>query len=311
MKPPKTSAGQPGLAEGVSVGRQQSRIWLTSYNLFGRRVESLLPHFGKIRKDLHRADIKVSLQAYVSFIFFITVLAPLIAFPTSFVVYYVFTGNLVSALFIGGVIALWAAAVAFLVAYIYPAYVASSKSGKIDNYLPYATSYMSILASAGTPPDRIFKSLASTDLIPVVSDYARNIVRDVSVLGNDLLTAVRKNAESAPSSMMKSVWGGMVATINSGGDIRSFLVEESKELMRYKRTTIRRFLDSLGLLAESYISLLVAFPLILVVMLAIMSSMGGTIGGISVVWIMILVTYVLIPVCASVIVLLIDAMSPK
>jgi len=236
---------------------------------------------------------------------------PIVAFPTSFVVYYIFTRNLLSALFIGGVVALWSAGVAFLVAYVYPAYVASSKSGKIDNYLPYATSYMSILASAGTPPDRIFKSLASTDLIPVVSDYARNIVRDVNVLGSDLLTAVRKNSESAPSQMMRSVWGGMVATINSGGDIRSFLVAESKELMRYKRTTIRKFLDSLGLVAESYISLLVAFPLILVVMLAIMSSLGGSVGGISVVWLMILVTYVLIPVCASVIVLLIDAMSPK
>jgi len=294
-----------------------SKIWHFAYSLFGNRLERVFPKFKKVRKNLQRALLKVSYRAYVSFMVFICILTFLVAFPCSSTILLLLTAIGIVQMSIFSFL-LWslglsglAALVAFLVAYVYPSIKANSRKGDLEDELPYASSYMSILSSAGSSPYKVFHSLSITKTMPAFTNDARVVLRDTNLLGEDMFTSIKNAVERSPSQRYGLFLEGFIATIRSGGDLTKYLNEESKELMRIRTLEVRKFLDSLGLIAESYISMLVAFPLILIIMLGVMSTLGGAIGGISITTIMYLLTYLVIPFLAAMVIILIDAMSPK
>lgn len=294
-----------------------SKIRYFAYGLFRNRVGRLFPKFKGIRKNLQKALIRVSYRAYVSLIFLSTILTFVASVVTVTVVLFLFNflgflqmslvSILVWSLGISGIAAL----LAFLILYVYPSLKANTRKGKLENELPYAASYMSILSSSGSSPDKLFVSLSTTKTMPASTEDAKVVLRDTKLLGTDMFSAVKTAVERSPSPRYTLFMEGLIATIRSGGDLTQFLNDESKELMRSRTLEIRKFLDSLGLMAEMYISLLVAFPLILIIMLGVMSTMGGTMGGMSITAIMYMLTYLAIPFMAMLVILLIDAMSPK
>jgi flagellar protein FlaJ len=293
-----------------------TKIWQFAYNLLGNKLERVFPKFQDIRKNLHRALFKVSYRAYVSFMVFISILAFLVTSACSSVILLLFNAIgiihmnafsfLLSSLGPSGLVAL----VTFMVAYMYPSMKANSRKGKLESELPYASSYMSILSSAGSSPYKIFHSLSVTKTLPAFTGDAQVVLRDTNLLGEDMFTSLKNAAERSPSQRYGLFLEGLIATIRSGGDLTKYLNEESIELMRIRTIEVRKFLDSLGLIAESYITMLVAFPLMLVIMLGVMSTIGGSFGGISITTILYLLTYLAIPGLACIVIILVDAMSP-
>lgn len=82
--------------------------------------------------------------------------------------------------------------------------------------------------------------------------------------------------------------------------------------MRLKRIALRQLGDTLGVLAEFYVVLLVAGPLIMVVMLAVMAMLGGgTPGLLNPRLLLNLLTYVAIPVGSALFLIMLDIVSPK
>jgi hypothetical protein len=66
------------------------------------------------------------------------------------------------------------------------------------------------------------------------------------------------------------------------------------------------------MLAEVYVALLLTAPLLFVIMLSVMSVMGaGSLGGLSSDMLLKLITYLAIPVCAIVFLIIVDSTSPK
>jgi flagellar protein FlaJ len=294
-----------------------TKIWHFAYSILGNKLERVFPKFRDIRKSIHRALLMVSYRAYVSFMFFISILTFLVAAACSSMILLLFTvigivhmGILSFLLWSLGISGL-AALIAFLAAYFYPSIKANSRKGSLEGELPYAASYMSILSSAGSSPHKVFHSLSTTKTLPSFTNDAKVILRDMNLLGQDMFTAIKNAVERSPSQRYSLFLEGLIATIRSGGDLTKYLNEESKELMRVRTLEVRKFLDSLGLIAESYISMLVAFPLILIIMLGVMSTLGGSLGGISITGIMYILTYLVIPFLAAMVIILIDAMSPK
>jgi hypothetical protein len=75
---------------------------------------------------------------------------------------------------------------------------------------------------------------------------------------------------------------------------------------------MKSFLESLSLLAETYVTFTIALPLVLVIMLSVMSFAGGgaLIGGIDPQSLMLLVTFILTPATVAVLLLIVDSMTP-
>ena len=146
----------------------------------------------------------------------------------------------------------------------------------LEKYLPYAASYTAAMAAANATPHKIFRSLAlNGEIYGEIAYDSAMIYRDVSLLGFDLLTAMKMSVGRAASPWMTEFFQGMVGTLTAGGSLKLYFLNRAEHYMRENRTRLHDFLESLAMLAESYIVVAVAMPLFLIVMLVIMFWVSG------------------------------------
>jgi flagellar protein FlaJ len=183
----------------------------------------------------------------------------------------------------------------------------------MDANLPLTANFMAVLASAGMPPERIFRSLANVGDEFSIGEEIRRIIADIELLGLDLNAALKNGSLRSASRKFGAMLDGIVTTSHMGGDLASFLREESEKYKKVRVASMKSYLESLGGMAEVYVSFMIALPLALVVMLSIMSFLGGgasMIGNLDPQVILILVTFVITPAGVGILLLLIDSMTP-
>jgi flagellar protein FlaJ len=210
-------------------------------------------------------------------------------------------------LFALGMGAVFGAAV-FGILYALPGLLASSRRSRMDRELPFVASHMSILAAGGIPPTRMFKLLGDSVTTPEVASDSNEIVRDVEILGNDIMTALEAERDRSASRPFAEMLEGLVATIRSGGDMKSYLQDATRTIMDLKRIAAKSLIETLGAFAEVYVTLMIVFPLLIIVMFSVMSLIGGGLGGFSVTSMMIFVTYLIIPICGVAVMVMLDQM---
>lgn len=170
---------------------------------------------------------------------------------------------------------------------------------------------MAILASAGVSPEKIFYSLSNLPMPLTVSDEAKNIIRDVNLFGLDIISALKHASKWTSSEKFREMLEGFISTIHSGSNLSAYLREKSKQHMKLKRMSLRKFSDTLSILSEFYVALLVTGPLLLI-MLAVMAMMGGgALWFLTPELLLSLLTYMGIPLGSIMFFIILDAVSPK
>ena len=284
-----------------------------AYRVVGEKTTRFLHLFRDMDENLRKSGMRISFRAYVSLAILMTLLVS-ISFLTIFFFILISFLNfpLISSLLFGIGASLFAGASSIICFYVYPIYRADSLKRNLEDGLPFTTGYMAILAGAGVPPDHIFRSLAQVDAPLAVSNEAKTVIRDVELFGFDIFSALESASNRTPSIKFKELLEGFIATIRSGGSLTKYLVARSRQYMKLKRIAMRRFSDNLGILAEFYVTLCVAGPLIFVVMLAVMAMLGG--GGQGLLnprLLLYLLTYLGIPVGSAVFLIILDVVSPR
>jgi len=284
-----------------------------AYHLLGERTVKLLPLFKDVDVNLQKSGMKVSFKGYVSLALLTTLLVSVsVSLIVPFLTLLVFHISPLLTLLYTVAATLLAGALSIIGFYIYPIIRADSLKRKLEDDLPFTTGYLSILAGSGVPSAQMFRSLAKIDVSSAVSQEAKNIVRDVELFGVDVITAMESASKRTPSEKFKELLEGFIATMHSGGDLTKYLSERSRQYMRLKRIALRRLGDTLGVLAEFYVVMLVAGPLILVVMLAVMAMLGGGMPGLfNPRLLLYLLTYLGIPLGSTVFLIMLDMISPR
>jgi hypothetical protein len=65
------------------------------------------------------------------------------------------------------------------------------------------------------------------------------------------------------------------------------------------------------MLAETYVSLLVVFPITLMIVFSVIGMLTGSLGGVSIFVVIVSLTYVIIPALAIAMIILLDSIIPK
>jgi len=298
-----------GKAEGGST-----KPHVFAYRVLGQKTMGLLPLFKDVDVNLQRSRMRVSFRGYVSLALLGTMLTSLSALVfVTLSAATLFHMSIFSSVLFGVGATLFAGASTLIGFYAYPILRADNMKRNLEEELPFTTGYLAILAGAGVPPAQMFRSLAQLDSSLAVSQEARLIVRDVELFGVDVVSALSSASKRTPSDKFRELLEGFIATIHAGGDLAKYLSERSRQYMRLKRIGLRRLADTLGVLAEFYVVLLVAGPLILVVMLAVMAMLGGggVIGTLDPRLLLNLLTYLGIPLGSIVFLILLDMITPK
>jgi len=284
-----------------------------AYQLVGGRSSRLFPLFKDLDASLKKSGMKSNFKAYVS----TTILASLLLSASIMVVvpvllFFIFKLSLVMALLFGVGVSLLAGAVTVMAFYAYPSYRADYWKRELEDDLPFTVGYMSILAGAGVPPDFIWRSLAQVDASLAVSNVAKNVVRNVELFGFDIISALETTSKRTPSERFKELIEGFISVVHSGGNLVKYLRNRSQQYMKLKQLALKRFSDSLAVLAEFYVTLMVAGSLIFVVMLAVMAMLGGGgFGPFDSRLLLQLLTYLGLPIGSIVFLVILDMISPK
>ncbi len=262
--------------------------------LFGKRIKKEIQKYHEVGVNLKKAMIPIPLELYIATAKISAVLVGIIGLITGIIVsrfiyvppfpfyipepIYSFWMNYRSTVFsVLMALALSFAAyeLTFSAFKIYPSIVVGDRKSKIDRMLHHAVAFMHALSIGGTDIYRLFKTLAEhRDVYGEVSREVSRIVKDVEYGGMDLRSALTNAVELSPSENYKEFLHGLITVIDSGGDIRSYLEERVEYFFEKARQSQKAFLELLGMMAESYVTALVAAPLFLIIIEIVMLLMG-------------------------------------
>ncbi len=285
----------------------------TAYRVMGGKTTSFLPIFKDLDQALLKSGLRANFRAYVSLALVASfAIAVPVAVATGLLLFFIFHMPLMSVLLfgVGAALITWVFSIGGF--YLYPVYRADKHKRQLDDELPFTTGYMSILASAGVSPEKIFQSLANLSAPLAASSEAKETIKNINLFGLDIISALEKVSTVTPSEKLQDTLEGMISTIHTGGNLGAYLREKFKTHMKLKRLSLKKYADSLSVMAEVYVALLLTAPLLLIIMLSVMSMLGGgTIGMFSSDLLLNLMTYIAIPVAAAIFLLILDSMTPK
>ncbi len=152
---------------------------------------------------------------------------------------------------------------------------AKKRRKDIELRLPYATNYIAAMASAGVIPADIFGSMARQYIYGEVAKESAMIFKDLHVHGIDIVTALRRSIDRSPSVKFQELLQGAITTVTSGGDLTNYFKQKASRYQWENRVEQKTFIETMGLMAETYVTAAVAGPLFLIVMIAIMALMSG------------------------------------
>ena len=159
----------------------------------------------------------------------------------------------------------------------FPALEKNNRKIKINLTLHNAVAYMYAMRRGGAQMMTIFRSLSDrANIYGEVALEFRQIVRDADFFGYDVVSAIRHLSETTPSEKLKDFLEDLLSVIESGGDMAEFLSMRVRLYQEEARFEQKQFLNVLSIVAESYVTLFVAGPLFLIIIMVVMGMMGGS-----------------------------------
>jgi len=242
-------------------------------------------YFGKLRKNLIKANLQFTPAGYLSVAFLSTIFS--IFLGILIVIFFLFF-NISSAWPIiiknteefGAQIlnVIWvliaAPVITFFVMYIYPSLERKSIEQKINHELPFVTVHMSAIAGSMVEPSKIFSIIISTKEYPNVEREFIKLINEINVYGYDLVTALKNAAYNSPSKKLSELLNGMAVTITSGGSLAEFFEKRAQTLLFDYKIEREKYTKSAETFMDIYISVVIAAPMILMLLLMMMKISG-------------------------------------
>lgn len=277
----------------------------------GGLADKYMEYFKKLKIHLIQSDMKILLRTYISMIFFSSLLAFFAGFITSMIFFYMIGFIFLFNLLFSFVMGILAGASVFALMYIYPIEKTKSRSKSINANLPFAINHMSAIATSGVPSTTLFRLLTHFKEYGEISKEAEKIIRGVDVFGQDLTTSLKYISQSSPSKKFSEILDGITAIIRTGGNLKDYLNIQANEAMFNYRMRRERYMQTLSTYADFYTAVLIAAPLFLVALLAIMNMIGGKIMGIPIKTVMNLGIFLIIPITNTIFILFVHVTQPK
>lgn len=188
-----------------------------------------------------------------------------------------------------------------------PKIESGSRAAKIDHSLFNVVTYLYTLHHSGENIYPIIKSLAAhSSLYGEAAVELKQIVIDCERSSLDFYSAVLRLSETTPSNKFRFFLTGLSSATKTIGTADDYLYTKIIELREEKRISQKIFLNTLGVIAEMYITIFVAGPLFIIIVVMVMgmlSSADPMILGV--------IIYLMLPFGTAVFLLLLDMISDQ
>ena len=298
------------------------------FNLLGKRMKGKRDQYVQLRSDLVSARSTTPFEVYISTALVSSVLVGLgMAVVIGVFTYLLNIPNLILykgevpqtivelskySLILGTIFAvtfslLFFGGFTYIAFLVYPNILAGDRRRKIDASLPYAINYITSMSTAGITPAEVFRLLGDSPIYGECSVEARYIAREIDIFGRDLIDAIRLMSSTTPSARLKEFLQGSMASISSGGNLTDYFRTKANQYALENRQTQKMFLETLGLVAESYVTAVVAGMLFLIILQSIMSVLSGE----KMPMFLYAIIYIMIPFGSIGFILMVSTMTPE
>ena len=271
-----------------------------SYRLFGRFAPKFLANVFEFKDTLQKAGVKIHPTTYVSLMFFSTLLCLPVTIVSFILLYFTRFLPLISLIPVPSFVM-----VAF---FIVPMSMASDRATALERDMPFAATYVTVMATGGIPPYVSFKRLSEVELMPAMRKEAKDITKDVELFGIDPLSAMEKSGRQNPLNTFRDFVAGYASTVIIGGDVVHFLETKSQDIFKTRATRVKVAAERLGMLLETFIIVMVLMSLCFYILFSVdaIQSIGTGLQTT-----MLMYTYIFTPLLSIVFIYLAHGMQPK
>ena len=279
--------------EKKNLYKKPTYLGKISNKMFLNLAESLIERgkFKNLTLNIRKTNINVLAATFISIMFFSVLISFFVSllfysffvffeFNFGFPILSVFEGNY----FLRMLKLLWIPTAFPLITYgafyLYPGAEKKALAGRIDQELPFVVIHMGSISGSKIEPLEILKIIGLGKEYKYAGQEVRKILNQTNIYGYDLSTALRNVSLSTPSAKFSELLNGMSVTINSGGDMRSFFDKRAESLLLEYRLEREKNNKSAETFMDLYISVVIATPMILLIIL-IMIAVSGIDAGFS------------------------------
>ena len=307
--------------------RTKIRVEKLAYSLIGKRLKlrDRKEKYEELEKWLKGARMPVSYDMYISAAIFYSIIVAVVGVFLGFLfsqfvirlrpamkypqvpMLFVQHGELIVTLILTAIVAVTVGGCTYALFYSYPRIKADDRKREINRMLPHAVNFMYSLSKGNANIIEIIRSLARhEETYGEISKEFQFVIRNMEFFGLDLRSALLELQETTPSDALKEFISGLLTTIDSGGDITLFLAEKSEQHREKARIEQKGFLETLSLLAETYVTVIVAMPLFMLIVEVIMLAMGT--GNMRSVY---GIAYLMLPIGSAMFIAIIGMITPS
>jgi len=276
------------------------RLSLVSYRIFRGPAERISRSMPLLNDDLLRSNLRVTPVGLVSVALFSTAVSAIAAL---------------------GII-IWATATPFTFLYLVaivpflvfllvmngPRLSKSSRGAALDNELPFVEGYLSILAGGGLSLVDTLRQIADAGIFSAASKEAKRILIDIDVFGRDPITALERAAKYSASRNWAELLTGYTTVLRTGGDYVNYLNLHLRESFENMAEKIKRTVDTVGLISESFLIVTVVLGMTLFTLYLVEALINGNEGGISNIYFF---SFIIVPVLSAAFIWLMDSFGQK
>jgi len=241
--------------------------------------------FQAIEKNLIKTNLEFTPTSYISLLIFTTLLSGIVSFFIFvFLLFFNFgvefpiitkVTESIGARFLKVIWILFAIPLGtFLFMYFYPLLEKKSAEYQIDQELPFATIHMSAISGSMLEPSKIFSIIISTKEYPFLEKEFIKIINEINIYGYDLVAALRKVATNTSSKKLSELLNSLATTITSGGNLANFFDKRAQSLLFDYRLEREKYTKTVETFMDIYISVVIAAPMILMLLLMMIRISG-------------------------------------
>lgn len=268
-----------------------------------KKLKSLLSW---LEPYLMHSGLDMSLRRYVALMIFLSIICFSATLPFALIIHIILLKNILFATIATLIMSLIIVMILNAIIIYFPVFKAKSRLEMLEIRLPYIVSYMAVLSYAGRNIESIIARLAEKGELFGIKDSASRMFRKISMLGQDTATMLIEEARKSPSAIYSSLLEGLAGIVETGKGLSEFLQSEFMNILRVREAKIKEIINSISVLMEVFISLVIVMPLVLTIMLSIMASLGTVALPLNPLQILFLVHFVITPTIAIMILLMID-----
>jgi archaellum biogenesis protein FlaJ (TadC family) len=187
----------------------------------------------------------------------------------------------------------------------YPYYRQHENRARLEDGLIYSLSYMAVLSASGMGIERIIDRITEVEDNPPLILLAKKFIMNIRLFGMDVRSALNDISEMSPSKTFSKQIDSMRTALATSGDLKSLLIYEVQRQVQVKREQLKAKINTLVYVGELYVALMVITPTIFIIIISVLSVLGTSVGGGSVIQLN-LIVFIGIPIMGGIFMLLLD-----